>query len=126
MTVHPAKISSYHDYLAAEGKSNVSITEHIRYATRFVTFVCNRTLSKQLMEEYRKYIDIKYTTHNSKNNCISYVNSFLKFLGENELILAYFEPNRRNVKIKTAALTDGDIITLLHYAETCKEATYDD
>jgi len=117
MTIPQSKINDFQSYLVSENKASATIREHIRYANRFAGFVASRKLSKQLLKEYRQYIDESYSTYNSKNSCITYVNALLKFLGKDELIIHYFESSRVATKLKTPALTDDDITTLLNYAD---------
>jgi len=116
MTIPQSIITTFREHLIAENKASSTIKEHIRYANRFTQFVDSRNLSKELIEEYRQYIDGYYTTYNSKNACISYINSFLKFLGYDELQISFFRTSRTTVKLRTSPLTDEDITKLLHYA----------
>jgi len=118
MTIPKSQIAAFYYALVSDNKSHTSINEHIRYANRFADFVGSRKLGKSLLNEYRQHINAQYSTHNSKNSCVSYVNSFLNFLGKPELAIAYFETSRVEVKLKTPALTDEEIIALLHYADT--------
>ena len=120
MTIPKSQIAAFYSALVSENKSHISINEHIRYANRFADFVGGRKLCEPLLNEYRQHINAKYTTHNSKNSCVSYVNTLLKFLGKDDLVIAYFESNRTTLKIKTAPLTDDDISILLSYAEKCE------
>jgi|GEM_PF-1524248 len=117
MTISPSTIEAYKNYLVSKNRASAAITEHLRYANRFAAFIGCEKLCVELLLEYRRYIDEKYTTYNSKNACISYANSFLRFLNETELLLAYFERKRGSAKIKTPALTEEDITKLLHYEE---------
>jgi len=117
MTIPKHKITAYQAYLIAENRAVASIREHIRYAERFAEFAGRRMLSPQLLEEYRKYIDDNYTTSNSKNNCVSYINVLLKFLKYNELKVAYFRTKRTKTVPKVLPLTDDDIANLLQFAK---------
>jgi len=117
MTIPKPKIAAYGKYLTSQNKSTTVVREYVRYATRFAEFVNRRKLCELLLKEYRRYIDQQYSTHNSKNACVSYVNSLLKFLGEEELLLPYFETSRAGVGLKTPPLTDDDIAKLLRYAD---------
>jgi len=117
MIILQAQICAYTKFLIAENKTHLSIKEHIRYTKRFVNFIDNRPIDKNIITDYRTHIDQFYTTYNGKNRCIAYVNAFLKFLGQDALLMPYFEVNRKEMKLKTPALTDEDITKLLAYAE---------
>jgi len=117
MTIPQTKIIAYNEFLISEGRANSSVREHMRYANRFVEFIGGRRLCAEVLNEYRKYLDERYTTCNSKNSCISHVNSLLRFLGAAELVLPYFETSRSSMKLKTSMLTDEDIDILLSYAD---------
>ncbi|MCL2190281.1 MAG: hypothetical protein FWC16_14745 [Defluviitaleaceae bacterium] len=117
MTIPQQKITAYRNFLVTQNKSKGRVGEYIRYVNRFAAFTASRPLDTALTEEYRQHIDTYYSTYNSKNNCVFYINAFLKFLNREELLIAYFPPNRAEVKIKTAALTDEDINKLLHYTD---------
>ena len=115
MTISQAQICAYKELLISENKADSSIKEHLRYVNRFVKFVANQPLSQELLNEYRQYIDGRYTTFNGKNGCISYINSFLRFIGEDELVMPYFEVERTALRLRTLPLSDEDIENLLNF-----------
>ena len=117
MTIPKSQINDYQAYLNSQNRASTSIREHIRYAERLAEFAGNRKLDQQLLEEYRNYIEKNYTTANSKNGCISFINAFLRFLGHNDLIIAYFNRNKTSRKAKILPLTNDDITKLLNYAD---------
>ena len=116
MTIPSSQIDAYREYLIVENKASSTIKESVRYVNRFSQFVGDKNLFKGLLDEYRQYIDGYYATYNGKNACISYINSFLKFLGHDEWQISYFKTSRTAVKLRTSPLTDEDITKLLHYA----------
>ena len=122
MTILPSAIAAFREYLISENKANSTIKEYMRYVNRFAAFAGDCPLDEPLINQYRGRINGFYNTANSKNSCISYTNSFLKFLGRNDLLMPNFTLNRAAVKLKTPALTDEDIEKLLHYADNDSKA----
>ena len=127
MIISQSTINTYHDHLVSENKLKETIQEHMRYAKRFANFTGERELDEQLINEYRNYIDVFYTNYNGKNGCISYTNSFLKFIGEEELLMPYFEVKRTTLMLRTPPLTDEDIANLLNFVnDKAKGSDFDE
>lgn len=83
----------------------------------------DRKLNKELLIEYKKFLEKKTTKYTSINNWIIILNKFLKFIDRNDLMLEKYKIQKTfTVKV---ALTNSDYKRLLKYAKkVCDDQSY--
>ena len=114
MTITQQQIRRYAEHLSSAGYK--STVEYVRYAKRFADFAGERELTAELLAEYRKQLSSIYNNPISANSAVSYTNSLLRYLGNAEYRLPYFDVDRRGYENTIPTLTESELDRLLEYA----------
>ena len=78
-------IAGFREYLSVNEKSTVTISKYTRDAARFMEFAASRPVDKTLVLEYKNSLINGQYAVTSINSMLASLNSFLKFLGWEEL-----------------------------------------
>lgn len=117
------KLYEYEKYLYENEKSPATIEKYKREIQRFLDFLKERDLTKELLVEYREALQKEYRIR-TVNGKISAINSFLKFL-DSELRMKFFRVQKNPFVEEKRELTEGDYKKLLKTArEEGKERLY--
>ena len=77
-------ISDFKEYLILEERSGATVEKYIRDAKAFLAFVNGAEITKEVVIEYKKYLQDSYAVR-SINSMLASINSLFAFLGWQEL-----------------------------------------
>ena len=105
----------FKEYLVLQERSQATIEKYIRDSLIFAKFADNRELSKEVVIEYKKYLQEKYAVR-SVNSMLASINSLFLFLGRHELKV-------KSLKVQQQVFcSENNELTKDEYARLFKEA----
>ncbi len=105
----------FKEYLVLQERSQATIEKYIRDSLIFAKFADNRELSKEVVIEYKKYLQEKYAVR-SVNSMLASINSLFLFLGRHELKV-------KSLKVQQQVFcSENNELTKDEYARLCKAA----
>ena len=109
----------YQRYLREEERSRATVEKYIRDVRKFVEYVQStgkREFDKELVLEYKQYLNERYKT-TSVNSMLAAINSFFDYLGCGECRVKLFKIQRVQYCETEKELTEKDYERLVHAAE---------
>lgn len=114
MTITKEQLMTYEAYLESEERSAATVEKYVRNAGRFIIWLGERELSKELVVEYKATLDGAVAT---VNGVISAVNSLLAFLGKSECRVKQLHVQRQTYRSEDKELTKEELHRLIRTAE---------
>ncbi len=115
------QISDYENYLTQEEKSTATIEKYLRDIRAFEAFLCGNALAKSEVIAYKKSITEDYAP-TSVNSMLVSVNSFLKFIGREDLCVRLLKIQRQIFASERKELTTAEYKRLLAAAKNTRLA----
>ena len=109
----------YQRYLREEERSRATVEKYIRDVRKFVEYVQStgkREFDKELVLEYKQYLNERYKT-TSVNSMLAAINSFFDYIGCLDCKVKLFKIQRVQFSDKKKELTEKDYARLVHTAE---------
>lgn len=114
MTITKEQLMTYEAYLESEERSAATVEKYVRNAGRFIIWLGERELSKELVVEYKATLEGAVAT---VNGVISAVNSLLAFLGKSECRVKQLRVQRQTYRSEDKELTKEELHRLIRTAE---------
>jgi len=114
MTITKEQLMTYEAYLESEERSAATVEKYVRNAGRFIIWLGERELSKELVVEYKATLEGAVAT---VNGAISAVNSLLAFLGKSECRVKQLRVQRQTYRSEDKELTKEELHRLIRTAE---------
>lgn len=113
-----SRIKEFSDYLKSEEKSRATQEKYIRDVYAFYKYVKDRPLTKELVIAYKKEcISLGYAAR-SVNSMLASINSFLRFVGLEELRVKNIRIQQQIYCAKEKELTKSEYMLLLDAAKS--------
>lgn len=109
-------LKDFEAYLLSEEKSRSTLEKYIRDIRKFIAFVDNRPLDKQLVLAYKSSLIDEYAI-SSANSMLAAMNTFLHFLGLDHMCVKQFKTQRKTYCEENKELTKAEYIRLVQVAE---------
>lgn len=107
-------VNAFAAHLIAQERSEATIEKYIRHATRFLDWLGERELSKELVIQWKGTLS---GSPSGVNGAIAAVNSLLTFLGHPDWKVRQVRTQRRTYRAKEKNLTKGEFERLVRTAE---------
>ena len=114
MTITREQITAYAEHLSAEERSDATVEKYVRNAMRFITWLGERELTKELVVEYKATLKGAVAT---VNGVISAVNSLLTFLDRSDCRVKQLRVQRQTYRSEDRELTKEELHRLIRTAE---------
>lgn len=109
------EISEFKAHLIRNERSTITIEKYIRDAKVFTVYAQNRTLTKETVISYKKYLQENYTVR-SVNSMLASINSLFAFLGWHDLRV-------KSLKLQQQVFCPEEKeLTKAEYARLCRTA----
>lgn len=113
--VDSVQLIEFEKHLREEEKSKVTIEKYLRDVKRWMEFLADRKLDKELMLEYKELLGTRYAA-SSANSMIAAVNSFLRFKGLENLCVKQFRIQQKIYCPEEKELTREEYVRLVETA----------
>lgn len=114
-------LQSFRDYLFQEEKSAATIEKYCRDVNRFLFFVGEHVLTKELVISYKKYLAEQNYAVRSINSMLASLNCFLEFLGRVDLKVKIIRIQRKAYCEEKQELTKAEYLRLLDAAKNHRQ-----
>lgn len=111
------KIAAFTAYLKKEEKSNNTIAKYSRDVRSFITFVENKSVSKETIIAYKSKLISENYSIRSINSMLASINSFFAFNGWADLKVKYLKLQRQIYRSEEKELTKDEYVRLVTAAE---------
>ena len=111
------EMAAYETRLRWEEKSVVTVENYLRDARSFLGWVGERTLTKELVQDYKRELIERGCATRSVNAILAGVNSFLRFLGREDCRVRGLKSQRELYCPEARELTREEYLRLLAAAE---------
>ena len=112
-TLSTTSLKDYNNYLIREEKSGVTIEKYLRDIRKFMNFVGNRSLTKELTISYKHHLQEHGYSLRSINSMLASVNSLLTYLGWTDLRIKSLRQQRKTYCTADKELTKSEYLRLL-------------
>ena len=112
-------INAFERYLIENEKAQATIQKYIHDVRSFAEYIADQTLSKTIILKYKEMLEETYTVR-SANSMIAALNSFLRFLGSNNLCVKQFKVQQDAYCSEDKELTKEEYTALVRAAEQKK------
>ena len=112
-------LDRFKQYLREEERSRATVEKYLRDVRKFVEYVQStgeRGFDKELVLEYKQYLNERYKT-TSVNSMLAAINSFFDYIGCLDCKVKLFKIQRVQFSDKKKELTEKDYARLVHTAE---------
>ena len=111
------QIKDFHQYLIQEEKSTATVEKYLRDVRAFYTYVCGKSVTKDVVMDYKKHLMEEKYAARSINSMLASLNSFLAFLGWTECKVKSVKLQRSAYCAEEKELTKAEYERLLKAAE---------
>ena len=111
----PKKMQEFECHLRIEERSAATIEKYMRDVRCFSSFICDETIDKQKVLDYKSRLGEKYAVA-SANSMIAALNCFLRFCGWHDLCVKQFKMQREVYRSEEKELTRAEYFRLLIFA----------
>ena len=108
----PKKMQEFECHLRIEERSAATIEKYMRDVRCFSSFICDETIDKQKVLDYKSRLGEKYAVA-SANSMIAALNCFLRFCGWHDLCVKQFKMQREVYRSEEKELTRAEYFRLL-------------
>lgn len=112
-TLSTTSLKDYNDYLIREEKSAVTIEKYLRDIRKFLDFIGDRALTKELTIAYKHELQERNYSLRSINSMLASVNSLLAYLGWTDLRIKSLRQQRKTYCTADKELTKSEYLRLL-------------
>lgn len=112
-TLSTTSLKDYNDYLIREEKSAVTIEKYLRDIRKFMNFIGDRPLTKELTISYKHDLQEHSYSLRSINSMLASVNSFLTYLSWTDLRIKSLRQQRKTYCAADKELTKSEYLRLL-------------
>lgn len=109
-------LKAYEDYLKNNEKSKATCEKYVRDIKHFVEFAGGHDIDKALLLDYKAILEEEYAI-TSANSMIAAVNSFLRYVGWNELCIKQFKIQKTVYCPEEKELSVAEFHSLIKTAE---------
>ena len=119
LTISKEMLPAYREYLRDEERSRATVEKYLRDVKVFLEYVGeNQVLGKERIREYKEELRERYKI-SSANSMLAAVNSFLVFLGREELKVKLFKVQKVLYSRPEREMTEKDYEKLVRAARRC-------
>ena len=119
LTISKEMLPAYREYLRDEERSRATVEKYLRDVRGFLEYVGeNQVLGKERIREYKEELRERYKI-SSANSMLAAVNSFLVFLGREELKVKLFKVQKVLYSRPEREMTEKDYEKLVRAARRC-------
>lgn len=108
-----SSVKNFHDYLIREEKSKATIEKYLRDVHTFISFAGERTVTKELVMDYKRDLTEKNYAARSVNSMLASLNSLLDFVGKSECKVKSLKIQRETYCPEEKELTKAEYMRLL-------------
>lgn len=112
-TLSTTSLKDYNDYLIREEKSAVTIEKYLRDIRKFLDFVGDSAITKELTISYKHELQERNYSLRSINSMLASVNSFFTYLGWTDLRMKSLRQQRKTYCAADKELTKSEYLRLL-------------
>ncbi len=116
MSILSEKISDFKKYLIEQERSPNTVSKYVHDAKVLIGFVGKRTLSKELVIEYKAFLGERYAA-SSANSMLSAANAFLRVIGYENFQVKPFKIQRTMFVPEEKELCRSEYLRLLEAAK---------
>ncbi|MBS5066116.1 MAG: tyrosine-type recombinase/integrase [Hungatella hathewayi] len=119
LTISKEMLPAYREYLQDEERSRATVEKYLRDVRVFLEYVGeNQVLGKERIREYKEELRERYKI-SSANSMLAAVNSFLVFLGREEMKVKLFKVQKVLYSRPEREMTEKDYEKLVRTARRC-------
>ena len=119
LTISKEMLPAYREYLRDEERSRATVEKYLRDVRVFLEYVGeNQVLGKERIREYKEELRERYKI-SSANSMLAAVNSFLVFLGREEMKVKLFKVQKVLYSRPEREMTEKDYEKLVRTARRC-------
>ena len=119
LTISKEMLPAYREYLRDEERSRATVEKYLRDVRVFLEYVGeNQVLGKERISEYKEELRERYKI-SSANSMLAAVNSFLVFLGREEMKVKLFKVQKVLYSRPEREMTEKDYEKLVRTARRC-------
>ena len=119
LTISKEMLPAYREYLQDEERSRATVEKYLRDVRVFLEYVGeNQVLGKERIREYKEGLRERYKI-SSANSMLAAVNSFLVFLGREEMKVKLFKVQKVLYSRPEREMTEKDYEKLVRTARRC-------
>lgn len=111
------RIRSYQQYLIREEKSAATVEKYVRDARAFAEYVGAESVTKEVVVQYKKHLQIQKYAVRSVNSMLASVNSLLSFLGWTDCKVKSIRQQKQVYSAEEKELTKDEYMRLLEAAK---------
>lgn len=110
-------LTEFEQYLLREEKSSVTIQKYLRDVRKYMDYVGQQSVTKELTVAYKKSLEEKQYAVRSINSMLASVNSMLEFLGWTDCKVKNLKQQRQIFNREEKELTKEEYLKLLEAAK---------
>lgn len=111
------QIEEFYHYLICEEKSTATVEKYLRDVRAFYAYTGEKSITKEVVMEYKRYLQDKGYAARSINSMLAGVNSFLDFTGRSECKVKALKLQKQTYCAEEKELSKNEYLGLLRAAE---------
>ncbi|MBQ7795050.1 MAG: tyrosine-type recombinase/integrase [Lachnospiraceae bacterium] len=115
--ISPIQINEFREFLRREEKSTATVEKYLRDVRAFCIYVGGQEITKELVIDYKKYLQEQGYAIRSVNSMLASLNRFLLFRGLEECRVKNIRVQKQTYCAQEKELTKAEYLRLLKAAE---------